>query len=677
MNAQTGRRLLGVVSLLACVWAVLVVRLFIVQVVQHRAYWARAQARQTHREELRPVRGRIVDRAGHALAEDIETSELVVCVAQVAPDPRAIGLIASALQWTEAETREKLARSKGYVRLSRSLSLEAERLLRDEKCPGVSFPRTSTRVNPRHGLAAALLGRTDADGRGQEGLELALDSDLRGTPGWATMVRDGHGAVYPDLTRTIREPVDGTCIDLTIDAEFQAIAEDELTRGIAENHAKGGTVVLVDPRTGDILAMASADGDRAPRLRVPRNRAIADQYEPGSTFKVVVAAAAIEEKLVTPATPVFCENGHWVTDDWRLSDSHGHGTLSFCDVIAQSSNIGTAKVGLRLGNDGMYDYARRFGFGRATGIGLPAETGGRLATPARWSARSLPTISIGQEVAVTPLQVAMAYAALANDGVLMAPRLVRSLRRTDGRLVRATEPRAVRRVVSAETARTVRTFLAATVDSGTAKAARIGFARVGGKTGTAQKYDPALGGYSPDRYIASFVGMLPVENPSLVCLVVIDEPVGGVYYGGLVAAPIWRNIIEAIGRVPHAPIRPDFRRVAPDKEAWAAVPGAPAFAAPAPDPSLAGDSSYTGPIAPNLVGSPLRDALRVLRARDLRFAIDGTGVVTQQSPAPGAPVRDGDIVRLVCRAVFQPAHTPSFAAAPQAAGAVRAGAVRD
>jgi cell division protein FtsI (penicillin-binding protein 3) len=642
-------------------------------VVQHGSYAREADLQHTLRSELRPARGRIMDRTGRVLAEDLERCGLTARPRALRGDTSVVSLLASALDTTQDAVRARLASHPTYVRLARSLQPDAERRLKDAHIPGLDLTREMSRVYSYGSLAVSVLGRTDVDGRGVEGLELAYNGELRGAPGWATVVRDGRGGVYPSLSRTVRRPEDGYGLVLTLDATYQTIVEDELAHAVAEHNAKGATCIIVEPHTGDILAMASVDGPTAAHTGPPRNRAIADQFEPGSTFKLVVSSGAIEEHVVTATTPIFCENGSMNFGGFTIHDAHRHGTLAFKDVIAQSSNIGSAKVGLMLGSTRLYNYARAYGFGRPTGIDLPGEATGHLRPTSLWSGRSTPTVAIGQEVSVTPLQLAMAYAAVANDGVLMTPRIVRSLVHPDGSTVRANPPRVARRVVSVETARTVRSFLAAVVDSGTATTAQLSWARAGGKTGTAQQYDPATGTYGHGKFLSSFVGMVPVDRPSLVCLVMVDEPTGQ-HYGGLVAAPVWKRIVETIGRLPGAPVAPSFRRLGADarvqadgrevtpmpaqlaeRAALAGVRPAPASTplSPAPSsrvsaPADTSEGAAYGSRMPDLVGVPLRDALRALRTSAARVSASGAGVVLEQMPAPGAPLRAGDGVVLRC-----------------------------
>ena len=327
--------------------------------------------------------------------------------------------------------------------------------------------------------------------------------------------------------------------------------EEELKAAVERHRARSGMGIVMVPRTGEVLALASVPGFDPNRpgdypMWTRKNRVITDIYEPGSTFKVVTAAAALEEKVMSPEDSVFCEEGAFLVAGRRFRDAHPYGWLTFREVVELSSNIGTIKVAERLGKDVLYRYARTFGFGAETGIDLPGEVKGILRPPSAWSGRSLASIAVGQEVSVTAIQMACAYAAVANGGMLMRPQIVLEVKGAGGKVLKRMKPEPVRRVVSEETARKLVEFLEGVVERGTGREARIPGVRVAGKTGTAQRPLEGGGGYAPGEFVASFVGFLPAEDPELLCLVVIDTPREGGHYGGQVAAPVFRRVVERV-----------------------------------------------------------------------------------------------------------------------------------
>lgn len=407
--------------------------------------------------------------------------------------------------------------------------------------------RESERVHPRGRLAAQVLGFCDADGRGIEGVELAFESHLSGQPGTRVVGADarGHLATTPDSR--VRAAEDGASIVLTIDATAQSVLERELRECVERSGAICATAVLMNPRTGDVYAMGTypdfdpsePDAEGAARRR---NRAITDLTEPGSTFKLVTAAACLEEGIAAPGTLVEASKELELAQG-RLRDKEDYGWVTLEETLTLSVNTATARLARQIGAETLYGYARAFGFGCVTGIDLPGEVSGILRRPVHWSGRSLETISIGQEVAVSAIQLACAYAAVANGGVLMKPRVVREVRDPSGKLIRSFRTKEVRRVVSAETARALTEILTSVVEDGTGSEARIPGLGVAGKTGTAQRIDPETGTYDPRRHVASFVGFLPAPDPKLVGVVLVDRP-QGVGYGGQVAAPCFRRIVE-------------------------------------------------------------------------------------------------------------------------------------
>jgi cell division protein FtsI (penicillin-binding protein 3) len=408
--------------------------------------------------------------------------------------------------------------------------------------------RKPIRQCPRGALASQIIGFCSPDGRGREGIELAFDSSLRGRPGSRTVGANARGMLASIPGGRDRPAVDGADILLTIDPTTQSITERELEKCVRESDATSASAAFLDPRTGDVLAMSSwptydpsHPGDSAPDHR--RNRALADMNEPGSTFKIVTVAACLEKGLVTPATRVESFEELELAGGHRLRDKKDYGWVTVEEVLTLSVNTATAILARELGPTALYEYARAFGFGCVTGIDLPGEASGILRRPAHWSGRTLETIAIGQEVACTPLQLATAYGAIANGGVLMRPRLVRAIRNSQGRIISSYRPQTIRRVLSTEVATSLTRILTSVVENGTGTEARIPGMEVAGKTGTAQWIDPETKRYDRNRHIASFVGFLPANDPRIVGVVIVDRP-RGIGYGGQVAAPCFRRIVE-------------------------------------------------------------------------------------------------------------------------------------
>jgi cell division protein FtsI (penicillin-binding protein 3) len=423
--------------------------------------------------------------------------------------------------------------------------------------PGLGFLADSLRLYPNRELAAHVIGFEGADG-GLEGVERAWDTELGGRPGRAIIGRDALGREVV-TQQVIQSPVPGQGAMLTLDTTIQYLAERELDAAYRRTGSKAAMVVVMEPKTGDVLALAIRPTfnpntfPEAPREAL-RNRAVTDPFEPGSTFKIMMAAAALEAGVVKPEDRIFGEHGSITIAKTTIHDWKKYGWLTFAEVLEQSSNVGSIKVGMALGKDAYYRYMTAFGFGALTGVGLSGESRGLLRAPARWSALSLPTMSIGQEISVTALQLVAAFGAVANGGVLMQPRLVRATFDADGREIRSVPPRAVRRVISEETARTLMRLMVQAVDRGTGHAAAITGYEVAGKTGTAQKLDPATRRYSHAPGVLSFVGIAPADDPRFVMLTLLDEP-RNEKWGSEAAAPIFAAIGREVLRYLEVPPR--------------------------------------------------------------------------------------------------------------------------
>ncbi|HXI13193.1 MAG TPA: penicillin-binding transpeptidase domain-containing protein [Thermoanaerobaculia bacterium] len=626
-------RLFQLVGFLS-VWGLIVVlRLGQIQLANHDEYVARAVRQQERTLSLTPVRGSIYDTKGRILAESV-AAESIYADPQAVTDPvlaaRRLAAI-SGLELTQAELRKKLTGRSEFAWIARQVEADVARDVRKLSIPGIYTLEEHRRAYPRGALAANVLGYVGLDGEGLAGIEHSFDRFVRGKPGKVTLLRDARRAMYVVGAEGANAPVDGLSVYLTIDEVIQFIAERALANAIQQYKAAAGSVLVMDPRSGDILAMASAPRFDPNHYRDSppaswRNRPVQDLYEPGSTFKIVTAAAGLEEGLVTPSQILDCGMGKISIGNVHIKEhgNHRYGYMSFEDVMSQSSNVGTIRVGLSLGQSRLYRYIRAFGFGQRSGVELPGEGSGILRKPEQWSALSNAILSIGQEIAVTPLQIAAATATIANGGLLVTPRIVSKVVNAEGKEVRRPAPPEPRRVVSERTAAVLNEILKTVVSRGTGVNASLPEFVVAGKTGTAQK--ASRGGYSADRFVASFVGYVPADRPRLVILVVIDEP-RTAQYGGTVAAPLFREIartsLRYLGVSPSIPNRQVIAR---------AVTLAPL------NRSL--QTTQVSGTVPDFRGLDARTAIARATTAGFRVRTSGLGIVDSQRPAPGEQLQN-------------------------------------
>ncbi|MGI8566176.1 MAG: penicillin-binding protein [Pyrinomonadaceae bacterium] len=674
------RRRASVVAIFLSLWMVVVgARLVYLQTSQHETLRARARAQQQNTVEISPARGVIFDRSGRELARSVNTDSFFVVPGEIADiDYAAVKL--AAIVGGEASTlaarlkKAKEARRK-FAWVARKLDAEGGAAIRALNLKGIYALSESKRRYPNGSLASHILGFVGLDEKGLAGVEQFQNILLTGKAGEAFVEDDARGESYESVEDA---PRDGRSVVLTIDQTVQYRTEKVLAAAVENARARSGTAVVLDPRTGEILALANAptfDPNEANKIAAEArtNQALQNIYEPGSTFKIVAYAAAIEERLARPDDRIDCQMGSINVAGRTVRDHSPFGTLTLTEALAKSSNVAAIKLGLRVGDERMYDYIKRFGFGTRTGIELPGETVGLLRPVKRWQPTSMGSIAIGQEIGVTPVQIAAAFGALANDGVHIRPHLVREMRDAEGLPLKQVEPEQ-RRVVSAETARTVRRMLESVTLKGTAKAAQLDGYTAAGKTGTAQKIDPQTKAYSRTKHVASFVGFAPVENPSVVIAVVIDEPAGA-YHGGQVAAPVFRELAEVI--LPYLNVMRDSelktdgangqlvarkdRPAAPRKSTHAVKENeeesvAPETHLPEVAPrrdagegvsevvyAVAGDRTL---LMPDLRGRSVRDAARVCAQLGLELEARGEGRALSQFPAGGENIRAGQIVRI-------------------------------
>ena len=643
-DAAVRTRVLVLAAILALAFGGLTGRFAWLMIVKRGELSQLAERQYSRTVVLRAQRGPIVDRRGAALATSTATESLFVQPRSVGDPVRVAARLAPVIGLSEPEVHAALTSARPFVWLRRKLPPTIAEQVRTLREPGLGFLPEPLRLYPNRELAAHVVGFEGLEG-GLEGIERAFNAELAGVPGKAIAGRDALGREVA-TQHLLRPPLPGHGVMLTIDSTIQYIAEREIDAAYRRTHAKAAIVVVLEPRSGDILAMAIRPTFNPNTfLDVPsadhwRNRAVTDPFEPGSTFKAILAAAALEESVVRPDDRINAENGAITLAGTTIHDWKKYGWLTFAEVLQNSSNIGSIKVGLALGRERYHRYMKAFGFGATTGVGLAGESRGLLRDPQRWSLLSLPTMSIGQEISVTALQLVAAFGAIANDGTLMQPRLVRSTFDAEGRETRRFEAKAVRQVISPDTARTLSRLLVRVVDSGTGHFAAIPGYAVGGKTGTAQKLDPATGRYSRAPGVLSFVGFAPADEPRFAMLVMLDEPKNE-KWGSETAAPIFSAIGREILRYLEVPPR--------DAQPLQIVTGAEAFA-PARVRLVSTAPEVVEPDGtrrmPDLAGKTLRQALGALEPLRVEVRLAGQGRVVRQAPAPGEPLEPGAVARL-------------------------------
>lgn len=626
------RRLAMVVTVLLFWTSVAVARLVQIQIVRHDHYTTRAAKQQERILELTPVRGSIRDARGRILAESVAAQSIYAdpqAIVDAAATAKKLAAIPE-LRINARELRKKLEGRGEFSWVARQLDPVVTARVKSLGLAGIYTVEEHRRLYPKGPLAANLLGYVGIDGEGLAGIEHSFDRYARGRAGKVTLLRDARRGMYLVGGEGSNASVDGANVILTIDEVVQFLAERALVKATNEFRALSGSVVVMDPRDGSILAMASVPTFDPNRFRdFPegswRNRPVQDLYEPGSTFKVITAAAALEEGIVTPSQVIDCGNGSIEIAKTRIGE-HGDAQwdyLTFEDVMANSSNVGTIRVGLELHERRFYKYIRSFGFGERTGVQLPGESPGILRAPEKWSQLSNAIISIGQEVGTTPLQIITALSAIANGGLLVQPRIVQKVVDHEGDTVATVDVVPPRRVVSEKTAAVLNEILKTVVSRGTGQNAALAEHVVAGKTGTAQK--AVRGGYSPDKVVASFAGYVPADRPRLAILVVIDEPKGA-QYGGSVAAPVFKEIAEAalhyLNVAPSIPQRTLMVNARVERNTTAAR-----VASPMPEnPAV---------VTPDLRGLDGRSAIDRAVRSGFQVGATGEGIVASQRPLPG------------------------------------------
>jgi cell division protein FtsI (penicillin-binding protein 3) len=625
-------------------------RFYDLQVRRHDYFVNKAERQYQRRVKLVPRRGAILDRQGHELAISVD-SESIYAIPTRFKGRSHIDRLAAILGMNPRMLRNKLSNSRSFVWIKRQVPPKQVAAVKRLNLAGLGFIHESKRYYPQKQLAANLVGFVGTDNEGLEGIERYYEKWIKGDKRLVDVEDVGaEAAVRTSLNRKV--PAQGYDLILTLDKTIQYIAQQEVARACKEFKARQGVVVVMDPQSGELLAMANEPGYNPNSFNKYgpdrwRNRAITDCYEPGSVLKVFVAAAALERGLFSPKDNLWCEQGAIEVAGHTIRDTGSYGNLSFSQVLEHSSNVGAVKIGLALGRKQLYNCLHNFGFGAPTGIDLPGEVGGILRSPGSWSRLSIGSISIGQEISATPLQLANAICAIANGGVLLKPRVIKQI--SDGqaqRPVKEYKRQVLRRVLSKKTCKAMTSILVNVVERGTGKAAALAQYKVAGKTGSAQKIDPATRGYSKDKWVAWFMGFVPADRPRLAMVVMLDEPQRG-EWASEVAAPVFARIAQPVLK---------YLGVSPDraKSNLRVASRGTARKISARHSAKQGSKKSTGRLVvlPDLKGKSMRRVVDELTTRGLLAELEGSGKAVAQYPEAGARLPAGSI----CRVSFAPLY---------------------
>ncbi len=654
-NGRMKIRIAIVMVFFVAAFGVIFLRAFYLQVAIGGSLQERAFRQHTRTVKVPPNRGTIYDRNLEELAMSVEVDSVFAQPRNVKDAFAASKTLAPLLSVERRRLSRKMGSEANFVWLRRQVDLNDAQRAKIQKLPGIGMHKEKRRYYPVKSLAANLVGFAGVDSDGLEGVELYYDKYLKGAQATVRAGKDARGKLllYEDMDEAVR----GMDVILTIDKTIQYIAEKALQKSLLSTGARSGVVIVMDPHTGEVLAMANAptfDPNEFTRFKPGqwRNRAITDTFEPGSTIKAFLLASVVEEGLLGPNDIFFCENGKYKVADRIFHDTKEHGWLSVKNILKLSSNIGAAKMGETIGGKKYYSYLKSVGFGDRTGIELPGESRGLLRNQSRWSGVTLHTVSFGQGMSVTPLQLASAFSALANGGYLMEPRIVKRIKNSGGDVLKETSPVVVRRAVSEETARVVTDVLTSVTEAGgTGELALPGNGfKVAGKTGTAQKPDLIKGGYAKGKYVSSFVGYLPARDPRLTILVVIDEPVG-VRVGGLIAAPVFSEIARET--LAYMGVFPEGKEGKGGKEGKRRGEKFDNYGIEIIQVNargkLGGRQNDSGdPLkVPDFSGKTMRSVLRVAGKRAFDVSVVGSGRAVSQKPEAGKMLPDTGAVTVV------------------------------
>lgn len=632
-------RIIG--SLFAVFFVITSFRAFYLQILK-KDDWTRIAERQHQKiVPLTPARGTIYDSSGAALAVSIEMDSCYAEPVFIDDSSDVAAKLAPVIGMTREALQRKLSGKKGFVWLRRQITPDLTRKIRDLNIAGIGFVKESRRFYPNSEVASHVIGFTGLDPQGLEGIELKYNTEILGNTGYLVTERDALGRDIALMDKVVQKSSKGYNITLTLDKNIQYVAEKELAKAVAESRAAGGMALVMDPQTGKVLAMASYPNFNPNAFRgyshdALRNRVIADTFEPGSTMKVFLIASAMDARIVGPNDTFNCENGNYAIGGRVIHDTHKYGNLRVSEILKYSSNIGSAKIGSRLGAERLLASLKNYGFGEKTGIDLPGEVSGYLRDRSRWYPIDLATISFGQGLSISSLQLVTALSAIANGGLLMKPYLVEKITDDAGTVIRQFAPVVRRRVNSAQTSQTMTKMMeSVTSEGGTGLNAVVDGYLVAGKTGTAQKVDPMTKCYSATKRTASFVGFVPADRPRLTILVLIDEPKTS-SYGGVVAAPAFREIAHQslcyLKVPPNIPLKAKSKTAENVNSSAALDDRAPAAAEGVID-EVAG-----GGIMPNFRGMSIRQVMQYMEKNSLNVKILGSGRAVEQNPQPGQQI---------------------------------------
>ena len=620
-------------------------RAFYLQILQHEEMVIRADKQHQRIVPLTPARGAIMDRNGTPLAVSVEMDSCYGEPRHIQDAEGTAAVLSPLLGTPKNELLKKLSNGKSFIWLERRLTPEIALRVKNMKLRGIGFVKENKRFYPNLEIAAHVLGFTGQDPNGLEGIELKYDSTILGNTGYLVTERDNLGRDISVKNTVIKNSSPGNNVILTLDKNIQYITERELAKAVTDSGAKNGMALVMETDSGRILSMANFPTfnpnaySRYSQAEL-RNRIVADSFEPGSTFKVFLIAAALEEKIIRPADMFNCENGRYKVADCTIHDTHSYGRLSVSDVLKYSSNIGAAKIGFKLGDERLFRYLKSFGFGDRTGIDLPGESPGNLRDKRRWYGVDLANISFGQGVSTSAIQLASAVSAVANGGNLMKPYIVERILDDTGQEVQKFEPQTVRRVISPATSQLMtRMMETVTANGGTGTNAAVEGFRVAGKTGTAQKVDSVTHRYGAKR-TASFVGFIPADKPRLTILVIVDEPKTS-QYGGVVAAPAFRAIAQnSLAYLKVVPTVASVKQTTPVEAKTDKATVSLALQQEAMSEGDALEEPAAGEVVmPDFRGMSMRRVLQVMEKRSINIRLLGSGRAMEQSPPPGHRIR--------------------------------------
>ncbi|MBN2466776.1 MAG: penicillin-binding protein [Deltaproteobacteria bacterium] len=622
------------------------IRAYQLQILKRPTLFQKAERQGKQRVELKSSRGVVYDRNHNELAVSVEVDSVYAHPGQVVEPRKTAVVLGDLLEEDSKKIHEDLRSSSPFRWLKRGISPARREEVESKRLAGVCCVKESKRFYPHCEIGGHLLGFVGEDGYGLEGLECKYDSCLAGESAYLVVERDGLGHQILSLCQTSLDVRDGHDLVLTVDLTVQYILEKELEKAVENAHARGGMGIVMNPKTGEVLGLAlqphfNPNNFRNASPSIWRNRAVIDCFDPGSTFKVFLAAAALEENVISPEEVIDCENGSYQVADRTIHDVHKYENLTFVEVLAFSSNIGAVKISERLDDATFYQYIRAFGFGDKTGMDLPAESAGLVRPYQQWRDIDMRTISFGQGIAVTALQLINGLCVIANGGYLMRPYIVKEVVTKKGETLMRNYPHVIRNVISEKTCQTIRDLMVVVVESGTGQSARINGFPVAGKTGTAQKVDHETGSFSQSKFTGSFMGFVPAYDPRIAVLIVIDEPRGR-GFGGTVAAPAFKQISEQV--LNYLNVLPQY-----DPSIAGVEKNLSKKSLEQPGADLEKDQ-YGLHCVPNFIGLSMRRVLQLAQSYPLTVQIEGTGRAVSQRPSPGTPLRSDT----ECRVSFEP-----------------------